>query len=80
MIQYRYECGWKILGDLSPATYGVTLSAPLPTGVNFLNENTLRCHYGTKVGAPACTSGATGTFLPCTTPGCCKAATLNPQP
>ena len=44
------------------------------TGVNFLNENTIRCQFGLKQGAPACTSGATGTFEPCLAPGCCQGA------
>ena len=46
------------------------------TGTNFLNENELRCRYGSVVGPPACQSGATGDFSPISTPGQCVGPVL----
>ena len=44
------------------------------TGVNFLNENGLRCRYGSTLGPAACRSGATGDFTAVSTVDFCVGA------
>ena len=41
------------------------------TGVNFLNENHLRCRYHNIATPSACRSGATGSYAPIAAPGQC---------
>ena len=45
-------------------------------GINFLNENGLRCRYGSVLGPPACESGATGDFTVIASPTMCIGAVL----
>jgi len=46
------------------------------TGAKFLNENELRCQYGTVLTPQACTSGVTGDLMQVRTPGQCEGAQL----
>ena len=45
-------------------------------GINFLNENGLRCRYGNVLGPQACLSGASGDFTVIATPDMCIGAVV----
>ena len=66
-----------ILNTVYPAVIGGNGGGRITvTGVSFLNENEVRCRYGTVFGPVACTSGATGDYVQVKSPGQCVGAVL----